>query len=63
VIGNETEGTRPDAQRCATGRVSIPMPGRAESLNASVAASIIIFESVRQRLGRTHGIHQPDKGV
>jgi RNA methyltransferase, TrmH family len=48
VIGNETEGLRPDAQRCASGRVSIPMPGRAESLNAAVAASIIIFESVRQ---------------
>lgn len=50
VIGNETEGPRPEAQRRATGRVSIPMPGRAESLNAGIAASIIMFESVRQRL-------------
>jgi TrmH family RNA methyltransferase len=50
VVGNETEGLRPEAQRCASGRVSIPMPGRAESLNAAVAASIVIFESVRQNL-------------
>ncbi len=50
VIGNETEGVRPDAQRCASGRISIPMPGHGESLNAGVAASIIIFESVRQNL-------------
>ncbi len=56
VIGNETEGPRPEAQRCATGRVSIPMPGRAESLNAAVAASIIIFESVRQRLCLHKGV-------
>ena len=55
VIGNETEGLRPEAQRCATGRVSIPMPGRAESLNAAVAASIIIFESVRQNLSLHKG--------
>lgn len=52
VIGNETGGARPEAQRCATGRVSIPMPGRAESLNAGVAASIIIFEAVRQQRAR-----------
>lgn len=55
VIGNETEGLRPAAQRCASGRVSIPMPGRAESLNAAVAASIIIFESVRQNLSLHKG--------
>lgn len=63
VIGNETEGLRPEAQRRATGRVSIPMPGRAESLNASVAASIIIFESVRQRLsGRNNGLDIKEHG-
>jgi len=52
VIGSETEGTRPEAQRCATGRVSIPMPGRMDSLNAAIAASIIMFEAVRQRQQR-----------
>ncbi len=52
VIGSETEGPRPEAQRCATGRVSIPMPGRMDSLNAAVAASIIVFEAVRQRAQR-----------
>jgi len=49
IIGNETEGPRPEARRCAMGRVSIPMPGRAESLNAAIAASVIIFEAVRQQ--------------
>jgi TrmH family RNA methyltransferase len=48
VIGNETEGPRPEALQGAAGRVSIPMPGRAESLNAAAAASILIFEWVRQ---------------
>ena len=38
----------------ATHRVSIPMVGRAESLNAGVAGSIILFEALRQRSrGRT----------
>lgn len=52
VIGNETEGARPQTLHSAAGRVSIPMPGQAESLNAAVAASIVIFESVRQRMSR-----------
>jgi TrmH family RNA methyltransferase len=30
--------------------VSIPMPGRAESLNAAVAVSIVAYEAVRQRM-------------
>jgi RNA methyltransferase, TrmH family len=52
VIGNETEGARPQALQSAAGRVSIPMPGQAESLNAAVAASIVIFESVRHKVSK-----------
>ncbi|MBR0104587.1 MAG: 23S rRNA (guanosine(2251)-2'-O)-methyltransferase RlmB, partial [Firmicutes bacterium] len=29
--------------------VKIPMPGKAESLNASVAASVLMYETLRQR--------------
>jgi TrmH family RNA methyltransferase len=42
VIGNESTGIRPEVLQHATHRVSIPSHGRAESLNASVAAGIIL---------------------
>lgn len=49
IIGGEAAGAGAQAQRLATGRVHIPMPGKAESLNAAIAASILLFEVVRQR--------------
>jgi TrmH family RNA methyltransferase len=49
VVGNEGAGLSPGLARAATVRVRIPMPGRAESLNAGVAGSIALFEAVRQR--------------
>ena len=36
--------------RLADKKVKIPMPGNAESLNVSVAASIIMYEKVRQQM-------------
>lgn len=42
VIGNESKGIRPELQEIATHRVTIPRIGRAESLNAAVAAGIIL---------------------
>jgi len=48
VIGNEGNGVSPELMDRATILLRIPMPGNAESLNASVAASVIIFERVRQ---------------
>jgi tRNA G18 (ribose-2'-O)-methylase SpoU len=36
----------------ASGGVTIPMPGRIESLNAAAAAAIAMFEMTRQRLAR-----------
>jgi TrmH family RNA methyltransferase len=49
VIGGEAEGASPEAQQIADCQITIPMPGKSESLNAAVAASIILFEVVRQR--------------
>jgi len=49
LVGNEGAGLSPDLARAASVRVRIPMPGRAESLNAGVAGSIALFEAVRQR--------------
>ena len=50
IIGNEAHGASAEARNAATHLLSIPMPGGAESLNASVAASLIIFEALRHRL-------------
>ncbi|MFQ5594200.1 MAG: TrmH family RNA methyltransferase [Anaerolineae bacterium] len=49
IIGGEAHGAGPKARRLATGRVTIPMASTAESLNAAVAASVILFEARRQR--------------
>lgn len=50
VIGNEANGINEEIALLADELVRIPMPGRAESLNASVAASLLMYEVVRQRL-------------
>ncbi len=49
VIGSEAEGVNAEAQQAADQRIRIPMPGHIESLNAAVAAGILLFEIVRQR--------------
>ena len=49
IIGNEAHGLSEDARALARCPVGIPMPGRAESLNAAVAGSVILFEALRQR--------------
>ena len=48
VIGNEGSGVTKEIQDNAEMLLKIPMPGGAESLNAAVAASVILFEKVRQ---------------
>lgn len=50
ILGGEAAGTRPVFLAGADFRVRIPMPGRAESLNAAMAGAIFLFERVRQRL-------------
>lgn len=50
VIGNEGEGMSRLVQKSCDVIVSIPMQGQISSLNASAAASILLYEAVRQRL-------------
>lgn len=47
VIGSEGNGVSPQVQRLATHRVKLPMRGGAESLNAAVAAGIMMYELMR----------------
>jgi TrmH family RNA methyltransferase len=49
MVGSEAEGSTPEALSLADQPITIPMPGKSESLNAAVAASILMFEVVRQR--------------
>ncbi|HEY9063213.1 MAG TPA: RNA methyltransferase [Pseudobacteroides sp.] len=48
IIGNEANGISDEAAKAADCLVKIPMPGKAESLNASVAAGILMYEIVRK---------------
>lgn len=50
VIGNEGDGMSPLVRKNCDVMVNIPMKGRISSLNASAAASILLYEAVRQRL-------------
>jgi TrmH family RNA methyltransferase len=49
VIGGEADGASEEARKAVDLLLNIPMPGRFESLNAAVAAGILLFEVVRQR--------------
>lgn len=49
VVGHEAHGLTPEALAAADVEVSIPMVGRAESLNVAIAASLLVFEAARQR--------------
>ncbi|MCC8051867.1 MAG: RNA methyltransferase [Clostridiales bacterium] len=49
LIGNESRGLTPETAALADQSIRIPMCGQVESLNASVAASLLIYEANRQR--------------
>ena len=49
VIGSEGEGVSRLVRETCDGALSIPMKGRIDSLNASVAAGIMLFEAARHR--------------
>jgi TrmH family RNA methyltransferase len=53
AIGNEGAGISPALAAQATLRVTIPMPGGTESLNAAAAAAVCLFECVRKRMRDT----------
>ncbi len=50
VIGNEANGVSDNVYAVSNEKLKIPMLGKAESLNASVAASIMMYEYVRQNV-------------
>ena len=50
VIGNEANGVSKEILEYADEKIKIPMLGKTESLNASVATSIILYEYVRRKL-------------
>lgn len=50
IIGSEAHGASPQAEQIAAHHVYIPMATGAESLNAGIAAGILLFEAVRHNL-------------
>lgn len=50
VIGNESNGVSKEIQDIADERAKIPMLGKTESLNASVATGVVLYEYVRQKI-------------
>jgi len=49
IVGGEADGASDEARKLSTQKISIPMAGNVESLNAGVAGSVLMFEVVRQR--------------
>jgi TrmH family RNA methyltransferase len=49
IIGSEAAGAGSEARRIADEGITIPMVANTESLNAAMAAGIMLFEAVRQR--------------
>ena len=49
AIGSEAHGVSPAVRQLARATVRIPMRPGADSLNASAAAAVILFEAARQR--------------
>lgn len=52
VIGNEGQGVSQNVIAACDGTVTIPMTGTTQSLNASVAAGVLMYEVARNRLGK-----------
>ena len=53
LIGNEGKGVAVELAAQADGTLTIPCPGPVESLNAAVAASVLLYEASRQRADRS----------
>lgn len=50
IMGAEGSGLTPDVAKLCDGMIAIPMSGETESLNVSVAAGIILYEAMNQRM-------------
>jgi RNA methyltransferase, TrmH family len=55
VLGSEPHGLPDRVAAAADAAVTIPMAGRAESLNVAMAGTVLCFEAARQRRARTQG--------
>lgn len=55
VIGNEANGVSKEIQSIADEKIKIPMIGKTESLNASVATGVIVYEYVRRCVSENRG--------
>ena len=53
VIGNEASGIAEETAAACTARWKLPMPGRAESLNAAVAAGVMLYDLWREQSGKS----------
>jgi len=51
-IGSEGAGLAPEILHSADAQIAVPMVAGVESLNAGVAASVILYEAARQRAER-----------
>jgi TrmH family RNA methyltransferase len=49
IVSNEANGPSHSAREISDGILTIPMPGKSESLNAAIAASLLVYEVLRQR--------------
>jgi TrmH family RNA methyltransferase len=63
LIGNEGNGVSDHLAAKASGRLTIPCPGPVESLNAAVAASVLLYEVSRQRSAKSGGPLDHRKGL
>jgi TrmH family RNA methyltransferase len=61
LIGNEGNGVPNELAAMADGALTIPCPGPVESLNAAVAASVLLYEAARQRSVGSIASHPSDK--
>jgi TrmH family RNA methyltransferase len=63
LIGNEGNGVPPNVAEKADGAITIPCPGPVESLNAAVAASVLLYEAARQRAVKDGGPQSRNGGT
>ncbi len=55
VMGNEAKGVSKEIQDMADEKIKIPMFGKTESLNVSIATGVVLYEYVRQKIERIRG--------
>jgi RNA methyltransferase, TrmH family len=63
LIGNEGNGVPPNLAAKADSAITIPCPGPVESLNAAVAASVLLYEASRQRSIEHAGVRERRLGA